>query len=826
MVIAWLIFAEVFLQQSPALSLRALARWPFGQYLFLILRPLGKSRGAVPYGGSDEFLYKSWFLIGCSLDSLQLRLPVWSWGWSFLDVSGRGFVFWSIWAKTLIHCLRSMQKLWAEQPPKPRPLLTNWDALHRALMTSEQFSFGRCGYSGGGANVSPFDVDLEDASFPFGCFEGEMASKEFVVAKEIEADRVSFVGRPAFDPRPYFDDVTTFAYEHPLQRSKDFEPVAEPPRVHVHASPLERKLLFRAMAQTDRLIALSEEEVRSDRLAGLFCVPKSLTKDRLILDSRPANGAEPPLSRWTSTMASYACLGGIELEDEEELRLSGRDISDYFYQFKVSRERGLRNVMSCWLRAEELEFIFGRPFSAGGYVGLNTLAMGDLAACEFAQCAHLGVILQSRCSFPGELLQMHRPTPRGEMLLGVVIDDLVCLEKVLRRMAGSPDFGLNSKSRMSRVMEEYEKCGLPVNLKKSFDLVGHSSFWGVQLDVKGLYRPNDSRFWPLVLVTIRVLSLGVCTIGLMQSMAGSWISVLSVRKRLMSLMNLIFDAIAAASGPRQVVRLSGGLRDELLTYVVCGCLSVVNLRAKVLPTIRATDSSNWGNAAVQCSVPLPVAKEAMRLSLSRSLWSKLLPPSKAWLREKGILEPSEELPDAQCYDTHPFWEALGRCYNYNERWRRSHPRAIHINVGELRGYLRDELLTATEYTSVRIPYAMDSQVSLWRSGQGQGIFKSTESGSPQESWTDDQLWPLQWFWVLAVEDESCRCSHSWWWSAARWHGEALLAVGTGRRLRGGFRSMAWNGAGALLSSGRWLQAAGVQGSSWLASDGSYEPIGM
>ena len=263
------------------------------------------------------------------------------------------------------------------------------DALHRALTTSEQFSFGRCGYSGGGANVSPFDVDLEEEVFPFGCFEGEMAAKEFVVAKEIEADRVSFVGKPSFDPRPYFDETTTFAYDKPLERSKDFESLEPPPRVHVHANPLERKKLFRAMAQTDRLIALSEEEVRSDRLAGLFCVPKSLSKDRLILDSRPANGAEPPLSRWTSTMAAYSCLAGIELNDDEELRLSGRDISDYFYQFKVSKERGLRNVMSCWLSAEELEFIFDKPFSRGGFVGLNTLAMGDLAACEFAQCAHL-----------------------------------------------------------------------------------------------------------------------------------------------------------------------------------------------------------------------------------------------------------------------------------------------------------------------------------------------------------------------------------------------------------------------------------------------------
>lgn len=80
---------------------------------------------------------------------------------------------------------------------------------------------------------------------------------------------------------------------------------------------------------------------------------------------------------------------------------------------------------------------------------------------------------------------------------------------------------------------------------------------------------------------------------------------------------------------------------------------------------------------------------------------------------KGLLDPADELPDSQCYDTHPFWEAIGRCYDYEERWRRPHPRSVQINVGELcRGYLRDELLSATEHTSARTPYAMDSQVSL------------------------------------------------------------------------------------------------------------------
>jgi len=47
-----------------------------------------------------------------------------------------------------------------------------------------------------------------------------------------------------------------------------------------------------------------------------------------------------------------------------------------------------------------------------------------------------------------------------------------------------------------------------------------------------------------------------------------------------------------------------------------------------------------------------------------------------------------------------------------------------LAVGELRGYLRDELLTATEHTSVRIPYAMDSQVSLGALVKGRASSKA------------------------------------------------------------------------------------------------------
>lgn len=116
-------------------------------------------------------------------------------------------------------------------------------------------------------------------------------------------------------------------------------------------------------------------------------------------------------------MSSAACLSQIVLRDDESLRMSGRDIKDYFYQFTVSPERCRRNVLASYLSKGDLEFIFGKPFEFGGYVGLSTLAMGDISACEYAQCAHLGILLQSGACSPEELLQLHRPAPRGDIFI-------------------------------------------------------------------------------------------------------------------------------------------------------------------------------------------------------------------------------------------------------------------------------------------------------------------------------------------------------------------------------------------------------------------------
>ena len=599
------------------------------------------------------------------------------------------------------------------------------DALHRALAALSFAGFGLGSNAGGAINVAPYDVGEENRYF-FGEYGTKFKAASFVAAKEIRADRIVFEGVPEFDPVPFFDEETAYAYCKPLQRSKGAVPREAVPRVSVHARRSERNELFRRMARTGRLVMVERDKVDESRTSGLFAVPKDLSRDRLILDARPPNAYERPLNCYTKTMASAACLGALELEADERLLLSGRDIKDFFYQFKVGPERCLRNTMSGLLSAGDLSYIFEKEVKLDGFVGLSTMAMGDLSACEYAQAAHVGLILGCGGASLREFLQHGSPCPRGDLWLGVVIDDLVCLEKVHAKL------GMHQRSeaslRLEKIMLQYEEVKLPVNPKKSFDDETTASFWGIQMDgIKGMYRANDTRFWPLVLITVRVLSLGVCTVSLLQSLCGSWISVLMLRRRMLSAMQLVFEAISCAPSERQIIRLSRELVDELMTMCLLGTMASVNLRAKTSDVVKASDASDDAIAAVAAKVPLSVAKEAQRLGISKSLWTRLLPPGKAWLRMKALLDPAEELPGEGMFDTHPFWEAVGRCYKYEELWRAPITRSAHINISELRAYLKEEARTARSLVSMRTNNALDSQVALGSLVKGRASSRALNS---------------------------------------------------------------------------------------------------
>ena len=597
--------------------------------------------------------------------------------------------------------------------------------LFSSVSSGQDFSAPRSAPGFKGASVAT--TTTSGPRLDFGRDLGVLSRAEAVPAKPIQADRLRFLGSPSFDPEGYLDQATLSRFLRPFDYAdKPDIQKRPPPRVQVLASRAERLALFKKLADTGRLRPVKVDPSRLPYAAGLFSVVKDLSRDRLILDSRPANVLEHPPGFWTSSLSSPAALLQIVLEAGEMLRVSTADLRDYFYYFSIPQQRLERNLIKGSLSLSEATELFGfdcAPFVSVNdrvHVGLSTLAMGDSSACEFAQGSHLAVLYHHGALHGHELLLPTFPPPRGLLSIGVVIDDLVILERCLDQSLLDPEAAALPQGRdhsLGRVRLRdahgaYTSAGLESNLDKGALDVSRSRFWGADLDGRrGLLRTNPARVWPLAFITARVATLGLVTHKLLQSLVGSWTSVFLLRRRCLSLFELCFAALRGTE-PSSVIRLSPNLCDELWSWVLICPVCVANLRAQVLDVFYATDASDVLLAAVSAPLPPGVAKEAYRHCLVKGAWSRLLPQAQALLRSRELLSDGLELPEGESFTPHPFWRKLARSLQFSTCWVLEGRRSQHINLKELKAYLALERSVASRCSSVRILSGLDSQVAL------------------------------------------------------------------------------------------------------------------
>ena len=205
--------------------------------------------------------------------------------------------------------------------------------------------------------------------------------------------------------------------------------------------------------------------------------------------------------------------------------------------------------------------------------------------------------------------------------------------------------------------------------------------------------------------------LGFSSVSMLEALAGSWVSIFGVRRRLLCTMDLVFEALSIPDRTA-ILNLSPELKSELLSFALLGPLSCVNLRAKHVGFVTCTDSSKDWMAACQAAVPLPIQAELCRKSLRKSSWSRLLPPGKAWLRQHERLSPVDEMPGEVPFEVNPLWELVARGLEFSERWRAPIQKSLHINVTELRAHLREEKFLAMQMSHRRLLSGLDSQVCL------------------------------------------------------------------------------------------------------------------
>ena len=174
---------------------------------------------------------------------------------------------------------------------------------------------------------------------------GELRGSYSSVAKPIIADRLDFRGEPNFDPSPFLDAKSRFIFQDPLSAAiSPSDASEEPPSVKLFGDSGELWKLFKKLDDSGRLGAIPDDNVWHGYQAGLFAVGKDDKRDRLIFDSRPFNTLESAPNRWVRSMASRN-LTELHLLPHETLICSGTDLREFYYSFKVSGSRLVRNSL-------------------------------------------------------------------------------------------------------------------------------------------------------------------------------------------------------------------------------------------------------------------------------------------------------------------------------------------------------------------------------------------------------------------------------------------------------------------------------------------------
>ena len=217
--------------------------------------------------------------------------------------------------------------------------------------------------------------------------------------------------------------------------------------------------------------------------------------------------------------------------------------------------------------------------------------MGDCNAVSFGQASHIGLILASEAITVHQLLTLRGRVPRSPLMLGVVIDDLVVLEKLARGIPCST-IHCHSARVMACLRAAYASAHLPTHDKKAFYLAQDASFWGAEVFGElGSVRPSWTRLVPLAFLTLAAASLPAISVPLLETLAGSWVATLPFRRRSLCLLREVYR-LQRNQARDSLVEVTCLLRREFLVLCVLAPLLRTDLRAQTSGFLVASDASD------------------------------------------------------------------------------------------------------------------------------------------------------------------------------------------------------------------------------------------
>ena len=383
------------------------------------------------------------------------------------------------------------------------------------------------------------------------------------------------------------------------------EPAGQRPKPRIHCAPDEWPAVVKALM--DRGVVAPVEncpEMEGEKLLnGAFGVPKAgkFTENgepvlRVIMDLRATNFFMAQLQGDTNTLTGAASFQRIIVEEENQLLVSGEDLTSAFYLFRLPAAWSEYMVLDMPVPRASL----GLPGEGTTCVGLTVLPMGWHSAVGLMQSAHRQIALRS-VSLGGAglnpLAEISKtatfPDMDDQPAWSIYLDDTTIIEQVEKAVAAELEGKIPEEQK--RLRAAYEWLGIPRNTTKALERQKEAERLGALIDGEtGVLRTTSKRNLDLMGLGSWIRSLMSCPRKALQVYAGKAVHILQFRRCLFSVMDVIFTEISKGG---ETVRVTKGLADEMLLLEGLLPLAQTNLKAKINPVVTCSDACESGGGS-------------------------------------------------------------------------------------------------------------------------------------------------------------------------------------------------------------------------------------
>eukprot|EP00435_Cladocopium_sp_Y103_P050885 s1879_g15.t1 len=306
-------------------------------------------------------------------------------------------------------------------------------------------------------------------------------------------------------------------------------------------------------------------------------------------------------------------------------------------------------------RGDDLHSFSGHPGEAEDFEFLGkdhvwacfgSILQGDHAGVEVATSAHEQWLREFGLLKDESRLTASRCLRSDRQLQGLVIDDYfaVSVEPISSDNKDSAAFKCYTASQ-----EAYKTADLLGSPSK--DVVGEN-----EGRIIGAYINSSSRATSrglctvgapamkriaLSFITLALCSLPFTTDVLHLCLLGGWVSILSFRRPLMSILNKCYhmvDQNTINQNNPKLVKLSRSAANELVLLAVLVPLAISDMSAEYFDRVFSTDASSTKGAICSAEISPLVAQVLWKSCRSKGSYTRLLSPAEQILRRNGLFE--------------------------------------------------------------------------------------------------------------------------------------------------------------------------------------------